>query len=197
MSKSCKLCERCGRGFSRNRKYGRTQWELAKFCSRACSFPGKHDLALQRHINSEPIEKAFNRFVSYDGECWEWIGPIGAYGYGYLNHAGKRYRAHVLALILDGKEVPKGKLACHHCDNPKCVRATHLYVGTPATNSRDQVIRGRTAKGEKNANAKLTETDVLEIRHLTGSYTDIAREFGVSRPTVTRAIKRETWKHIQ
>jgi DNA invertase Pin-like site-specific DNA recombinase len=89
-------------------------------------------------------------------------------------------------------------IACHTCDNPRCVNPDHLYVGTDLDNSRDAVERGRLAVGERNFNARLTEDQVREMRRLSGlSYAEMARMYGVSRPTATRAYKGDTWRHVQ
>ena len=56
----------------------------------------------------------------------------------------------------------------------------------------------RTARGEKNGAAILTEKDVLEIREigLAVSQRDLAKQFGVNKTTISSILWRETWKHI-
>lgn len=140
MTRASKQCVECAAVFYRHPSHGRQRWEASKFCSKACFGKAKaRALADAR----PPLPEAFNaRFVRTEG-CWEWQGTIDGYGYGVLDHAGRRYRAHVLALEFDGRPVPTGMHGCHHCDNPGCVRPDHLYVGTPADNIRDQLDRGR------------------------------------------------------
>lgn len=63
-----------------------------------------------------------------------------------------------------------------------------------------------TQLGEKNNAAKLTETDVLEIRaeyekmlkheSVFRNKTKLAEHYGVKRPTVNDILFRRTWKHI-
>ena len=48
-----------------------------------------------------------------------------------------------LAVILDGREFLPGECACHRCDNPLCVRASHLFVGTRRVNNLDMRAKGR------------------------------------------------------
>lgn len=59
---------------------------------------------------------------------------------------------------------------------------------------------GLAQQGEKGNNAKLTETDVIEIRlkYKTGLYTHqhLADEYGVGRKAITKIINRQRWKHI-
>jgi len=56
--------------------------------------------------------------------------------------------------------------------------------------------RHNSAKGEGNANAKLTEADVLKIRHDTRHYREIADAFGIAYNTVSRIKGRSLWKHV-
>lgn len=190
-----KHCLECGKVFGRRLGYSKEQWAKSLYCSRGCSgAASKVKNAVKRRTLREAFEAKFERG---DG-CWEWQGLIEGYGYGVLDHNRMRYRAHVLALEFDGRPVPKGMLACHHCDNRKCVRPSHLYVGTHKSNIADARSRLRFARGITNSPTKLTEEDVRQLRRLSGvSYAEAGRMFGVSRPTATRAMKGITWRHIR
>ena len=64
----------------------------------------------------------------------------------------------------------------------------------------------QTKIGDRNHQAKLTESDVLEIRQRyeeliisntkTQSQHMLARRYGVKRPTISDIVLRKTWKHI-
>jgi hypothetical protein len=190
-----KTCAICGSTFSRNRKYGNKQWAAAKYCSRECAGVNLSEVLSK---NREPLEIVFSsRFKKTDG-CWEWMGLLDGYGYGLIDHGCKRYRAHVLALEYDGRPKPAGMVAMHKCDNPKCVRPDHLEWGTPKQNVNDAAKKDRICFGERSPNAVLSESDVRKMRSIVGlSYSEIARQFNVSRPTATRAITSKTWRRVK
>jgi hypothetical protein len=102
-----------------------------------------------------------------------------------------------MALELDGRPVPADLCACHHCDNPACVRPSHLYVGTPKDNARDAANRGLLRRGELHPYAKLTESQVREIRSAAGTLETIATQFGISSSAVSLIRNRKTWAHVQ
>lgn len=80
-----------------------------------------------------------------DDGCQEWLGAT-ARGYGVIGsggHDGRNLLAHRLALTLSGVEVPDHLFVLHRCDNPRCVRVSHLFVGTNTDNMRDMVAKGR------------------------------------------------------
>lgn len=193
-TKAHKVCEKCGISYPRHRKLSRAQWVASRYCSRTCM----GEVFTENNATTRPSlrEKFEARFERGDG-CWEWTGTIDGYGYGVVDHNWIRYRAHVLALEFDGRPVPEGMKGLHHCDNPKCVRPDHLYPGTTQDNSDDAVERGQQPKGSEHHQAKLDEDKVREMRALHLPFTTIAAMFGVSRPTATRAIKRQTWRHVE
>lgn len=79
---------------------------------------------------------------SLDG-CWLWTGSVRHFGHGHLNVNRQRVLAHRFSWELAHGEIPSGTQVNHHCDNPRCVRPDHLYLGTQAENIRDMFIRHR------------------------------------------------------
>lgn len=145
--------------------------------------------------------EAFESRIQKTSGCWLWIGAkSGVPRYGVFQYGGKRHRAHVFALALDNRPVPKGMSALHHCDNPMCVRPSHLYVGTQRMNNLDAWERTRTDYGVKHHSAKLTPAIVREMRtmHRRGvSFAQIARTFNVSAPTASFAAQSKSWKSVK
>ncbi len=57
---------------------------------------------------------------------------------------GKQRPGSIIVLEYKlGRSILTGMLACHTCDNSRCVNKDHLYEGTPKENSRDMVERKR------------------------------------------------------
>lgn len=71
-------------------------------------------------------------------ECWNWVGAQeGNYGHFWLPN-DTTVRAHTLAWeIAHEQALPRGRVACHRCDNTRCVNPDHLYDGTKGDNARD------------------------------------------------------------
>lgn len=140
------------------------------------------------------------------GQCWIWT----AYkqeGYGKFwarNDTKTMMLAHVASWILHGGEPRENLSVCHHCDNPECVRFSHLFLGTKQDNSDDAKRKGRTAlyakKGEANGTHKLTSKQVLEIRKIYSeggiSMLNLGKMFSVSERNVFFIVHRLHWKHI-
>lgn len=140
-------------------------------------------------------------------KCWEWTASKNPRGYGRfrmrpLKRGWMVEYAHRLSWILAFGPIPEGMQVLHECDNPPCVRPAHLFLGTISDNMADKVAKGRQLQGERKAGAKLTSSQVLEIRRrYKGSRTrprqkDLALEFGVSQRTISRIIRRKKWKHL-
>lgn len=123
------------------------------------------------------------------GRCWVWTG--GKYnhggGYGQACYGRKGYPAHRLAWLLTYGSLPKDKLVCHKCDNPPCVRPSHMFLGVPKTNSADMV-----AKGRQKGRPPLTAEDVREMRelHKSGmSVAEVARRYSMNYACMYYRIK--------
>lgn len=94
----------------------------------------------------------------------------------------------------------------HHCDNPPCENADHLYAGTRTDNIRDMHRRGRATPptwlhmpGEAAPGAVLTEAIVRAMRaeHAAGrAIRAIADYYGVNDSTARSAIRGKSWTHI-
>src|ERR1019366_3384667 len=104
---------------------------------------------------------------SKDG-CWLWTASVDSGGYGVFD-TGRR--SHRYSWELHHGPIPPSDglivtCVCHHCDNPRCVRPDHLFLGTQGDNMRDMAEKGRGARhaGESNPRAKLTAAIVRSIR---------------------------------
>jgi hypothetical protein len=66
--------------------------------------------------------------------CWVWHGPKDKDGYGVFSFKGRRWLAHQVALMFDGREVPKYHETDHLCRNRACVNPAHLELVTHRVN---------------------------------------------------------------
>lgn len=94
------------------------------------------------------LEDRFWDRVSIGGPgCWEWEGSLTRWGYGQLGFRRKdkktMLRAHRLMWLILRGDIPPGLCVCHTCDNRKCVRPSHLWLGTVGDNNRDTALKGR------------------------------------------------------
>jgi len=92
--------------------------------------------------------------------CWPWVRSLSPRGYGkiMLSRPRKLEGTHRMAWILaNGRAIPDGLYVCHRCDNPKCCRPSHLFLGTATDNVRDMVAKGRSRR-------RLNDDQVREIR---------------------------------
>jgi len=76
------------------------------------------------------------------GYCWEWTGARDRDGYGQFRYQRRQSKAHRVVLILLGVNLSKPQSA-HRCDNPPCVRPSHLFAATPRENTIDMMAKGR------------------------------------------------------
>jgi hypothetical protein len=136
------------------------------------------------------------------GGCWLWLAKVNYAGRGrfYLN--GKYEYAPRVSWMLTHGELPgRWELVLHRCDNPRCVRPDHLFLGTDKTNSDDMMSKGRRRGpyGHWHPHSKLTEAKVIEMRqrYQAGeSFGALAKVYGVTSSVVKKTVLGINWKHV-
>lgn len=161
---------------------------------------GQFSLCLPGHHVRKTLRDVFYKYVIKGEGCWDWSGPCTAEGYGRLNFYGDKIAAHRASYEIHHDKIPTGMLVCHACDNPRCIRPDHLFLGDISTNTRDAARKGRLARGENHSLAKLTEQQARDIilESIGGlrSYGELARKHNVSKYTVANIVNGRSWKHL-
>lgn len=88
------------------------------------------------------------------------------------------------------------------CDNPCCINPNHLFAGTRQDNIDDREQKGRNnpPKGEHNGRAKLTKSQIVEIRqkHQQGAtLRGLGREYGVNKTTIADIVSGKHWVDVE
>jgi len=144
-----------------------------------------------------------DRCVEEDGpletKCLVYTGSCNPKGYGRVRYEGYMQGVHRLIWEASFGPIPEDLWVLHHCDCPPCCRISHLYLGTPADNTRDCWDRGRhPGNGGYPWNATPDEV-VLEARqmaHEGHSLAFIAECLGISHSGVTRIVRGETRANV-
>ena len=149
--------------------------------------------------------------VEKTSSCWNWIGWVTRWGYGSWTR--RHWRVHRIAWMLEHGADPLEQLVLHRCDNKRCVRPDHLFLGTQADNIADKVSKGRQAKGrshgmygrglkgEANGFACLTWDAVKDMRNRYQRYNRqggctlkvLAQQYGVAEGTVSNIVRNKGW----
>lgn len=97
-------------------------------------------------------ERFWSKVSRHPTGCWEWKASTKAarsagktFHYGQIRVGRREASAHRTCWELCFGPIPDGIFVCHACDNPKCVRPSHLFLGTPRDNIQDMIAKGRDA----------------------------------------------------
>lgn len=175
--------------------------------SRTLGMCNKHYLRLNRH--GDPLAGR-----AFDFESREWLDqhskvetdeclifPYGKFskGYGTVNSGERRqiYAHRYMCEKVHGPAPIEGMEACHNCGNTECVNPRHLRWDTHVGNMSDKASHGTLLFGESHPSRKISLEQAEEVfkRAWSGeSTTALAKEFGISPPTVSMIKHGKSWK---
>ncbi len=92
------------------------------------------------------VDRFWSKFDRPEHGCWEWRAALHEHGYGIMGKGPRSaglIRAHRVSWLLFNGPIPDDLEVLHHCDNPKCVRPDHLFLGTQKDNIHDCISKGR------------------------------------------------------
>lgn len=136
--------------------------------------------------------------VTFGKKCWTWNGSRDSKGYGQFNeHDGsgnRNLRAHRVAWELSHGPIPEGLHVLHRCDNPSCVKPSHLRLGSHTDNMREAYGKrrsGRTLRRGRIPSLSAAQRAEIKARYSAGGVLlrELADEYGVSYATAQRAAK--------
>lgn len=145
------------------------------------------------------LAERFWRKVQKTDGCWIWTAATMHDGRGLIaiDHTGKHGSAPRVSWELHFGPIPNGMWVLHDCDNPRCVRPEHLFLGDASVNNLASVRKGRRKipplAGEHNPRAKLTARDARAIRDSEENASKLATQYGVSRGTIYHVRSGYTW----
>lgn len=140
--------------------------------------------------------------------CWFWLASKTKQGYGDFRIGGKHMLAHRASYEAFNGPIPDSLHVLHRCDVRCCVNPAHLFVGTNNDNINDSMIKNRRKGVTRNRpiglkykpmsiigrenHRKLKSKDfsyVVAMRESGLSQREIAKRFGVSQATISKALK--------
>ena len=168
------------------------------------SIPGwedRYEVSDQGRIRSKDMQVGTKRpgiFATRKGRMLEPIPKGGRYLCVTLAQKNRREQwfVHDLVLLTFKGFKPKGLEALHADDNKMDNSISNLRYGTKEENEKDRQKNGRVCKGERHGCARLTDTDIKDIRASAMPGAELASKFGVGLPHIWAIRARRVWKHI-
>lgn len=176
-NKSCTVCNEspviakgyCNTHYLRNKRHGDPN--ITGTHSKSKFAPGTID---HFHENTKEVSGPL------DTPCLEWQRATTKSGYGVISSKPLQYAHRFSYETFIGPAVDL--YVCHQCDNPRCCRPSHLFLGTATDNNSDMVAKGRDRKYTKITNE---EVDYIRSKpHNLETQRELAIELGIKANTV-------------
>ncbi|MFU7131557.1 HNH endonuclease [Pseudomonas aeruginosa] len=150
---------------------------------------------IDRRTVRRSLSERFWEKVQKTDSCWLWTGYRNGTGYGEISRGGREgaMLAHRASYEINCGPIDNGLHVLHRCDNPRCVRPDHLFLGTHLENMQDMVRKGRGKqlgggrRGESNGNCRISDDQVREIKRRLAAgepQAQLARAFNVSKTLI-------------
>lgn len=166
---SLRHCDGCGTSF-------RPKDRSRRFCCHRCYA----DSLIQ------PIADRLWKRVHKTRTCWNWMGALtGAGGHWEIAWKGRPQYVHRVVWELTHGPIPRGKQINHHCDNARCVRPEHLYLGTQDDNMKDAARRGRLTVPRTCTLSIRDRLDIHSAPAYRGICRDLADKYGVTKSCIS------------
>lgn len=133
-------------------------------------------------------------------ECVLWPYAIDQDGYGLCKRNRRTNRVHrVVCEIVHGEPPSSEHQAAHSCGTRACANPKHIRWATPKENTHDKFGHGSMRRGEQISQSKLSDIDVSTIKRRLArqSGSSLAKEFGVSEPTISMIKHGLRWGHVE
>lgn len=139
------------------------------------------------------------------GSCHEVISHYkDKCGYPRIKYKGKTTGLSRVSWIAINGEIPEDLFVLHQCDNPACINPKHLFLGTHEDNMRDCTRKGRQGgdkrRGVRNTQARLTDSDIVQIRMWASEIKVPSRAvsslYGIGDTQAYLILSGQKWKHI-
>jgi transposase len=134
--------------------------------------------------------------INPETQCWIWSRRKDRDGYGRFCYKGRESFVHRLSYQFWVGPIQPNNVIMHVCDTPACFNPEHLKQGTASENRQDCVNKGRSTKGSRNGNAKLSLYQVhliKELYELGMSQDELSDMFNVSRLQIRNIVHNRAW----
>lgn len=152
--------------------------------------------------NAEILSLIWSRCIPY-GECLLWDGSTDSDGRAQVRIRGKKGARSVRRELLTAMGVScDGRVATSTCSNSLCMAPEHvvswtrkkLQKRTMGRLTGDVRLGASVAVARRRQYAKLTDSQVREIRESEATARELGTRFGVAACTVSRVRRGEIWK---